>query len=577
MEDTEKYLIHAAITADGIVERSDVVGAIFGQTEGLLGDDLDLRDLQQSSKVGRIDVEIDSQNGQSFGTVTIASSLDRVKTAILAASLETITRVGPCRATVEVTDIEDVREAKRREVVERAKELLSESFDESVISSTEILEEVKESVRIEDISEYEDLPAGPHVADSDAVVVVEGRADVLTLLSYGIKNAIAVEGTNVPDVVADLTAERTTTAFFDGDRGGELILRELTQVGDVDYVAFAPKGRSVEDLKRHEVFAALRDKEPIESFEGEEAVPNGETTESVADGDHPDPLRGSPTTESAAPQSDGSESQSETERDHVTDSGLPPTGDASAAADSSTTPPACSGGTTARDAADGRAGDDAAPSAGSDDPNASPSDPTETDVDVGTSSVADAEAAEETAAETAEGTPSADVTPDADETDADDGARPGADGESVDAERGADGESDATPDDGSEAAPDGSETDGAEEDGADESAAETERPRSLRDHVREVIDGETGAIRLLDDEFGTLAERPVEDAFDAIAEADPAPYAAVVDGEFTQRLLDVAAQRGVDHAVATSTGEFVKKPIGTRLLTADQLAKSVAS
>ena len=121
MQDTEKYLIHAAITADGVVERSDVVGAIFGQTEGLLGDDLDLRDLQQSSKVGRIDVEIDSQNGQSFGTVTIASSLDRVKTAILAASLETITRVGPCRATVEVTDIEDVREAKRREVVERAK------------------------------------------------------------------------------------------------------------------------------------------------------------------------------------------------------------------------------------------------------------------------------------------------------------------------------------------------------------------------------------------------------------------------------------------------------------------------
>jgi hypothetical protein len=185
---------------------------------------------------------------------------------------------------------------------------------------------------------------------------------------------------------------------------------------------------------------------------------------------------------------------------------------------------------------------------------------------VRTSSVADAEGDEGTAAETDEGTIVADVAPDADETDADDGARPSAEVES-----------DATPDDGSEAAPDERETDGSEEDGADESAAETERPRSLRDHVREVIDGDTGAIRLLDDEFGTLAERPVEDAFDAIAEADPAPYAAVVDGEFTQRLLDVAAQRGVDHAVATSTGEFVKKPIGTRLLTADQLAKSVAS
>ena len=38
MQDTAKYLIHADITTDGVVERSDVVGAVFGQTEGLLGD-----------------------------------------------------------------------------------------------------------------------------------------------------------------------------------------------------------------------------------------------------------------------------------------------------------------------------------------------------------------------------------------------------------------------------------------------------------------------------------------------------------------------------------------------------------
>ncbi|MFD1598684.1 DNA primase DnaG [Halobellus rarus] len=543
MEDTEKYLIHAAITADGIVERSDVVGAIFGQTEGLLGDDLDLRDLQQSSKVGRIDVEIDSQNGQSFGTVTIASSLDRVKTAILAASLETITRVGPCRATVEVTDIEDVREAKRREVVERAKELLSESFDESVISSTEILDEVKESVRIEDISEYEGLPAGPNVEGSDAVVVVEGRADVLTLLSYGIKNAIAVEGTNVPDAVADLTAERTTTAFFDGDRGGELILRELTQVGDVNYVAFAPKGRSVEDLKRHEVFAALRDKEPIESFEVEGAVPNGDDAEPAAEGDQPDPLRGSPTTESAAPRSDGSESQSQIERDPVTDSGLTPPNDADTTGESEPGSPECSTGNAVVDVADAiddRAEGDATSGAASDDAVADPAESVGSDVERGSDSGTPTDGEEGDVAADAAG-------PDRDDED------------SPDAES-------AAPAESARKASDSAESD-----------ADSERPRSLRDHVREVIDGDTGAIRLLDEEFGTLDERPTEDAFDAIAEADPAPYAAVVDGEFTQRLLDVAAQRGVDHAIATSTGEFVKKPIGTRLLTADQLAKSVAN
>ncbi|SIR46944.1 DNA primase [Haladaptatus litoreus] len=267
MDDTAKYLIHADITADGVVERSDVVGAIFGQTEGLLGDDLDLRDLQQSSKVGRIDVRVESEHGQSFGTVTIASSLDKVETAILAASLETIERVGPCRSSVSIANIEDVRTAKRREVVDRAKELLSSSFDDDVMTSREILAEVRQSVRVEDITEYEGFPAGPNVTNSDAIIVVEGRADVLTLLRYGVKNAIAVEGTNVPDVVADLTQERTTTAFLDADRGGDLILKELEQVGDIDYVAVAPPGKSVEDLSRDEVMSSLRKKKSLDRFE----------------------------------------------------------------------------------------------------------------------------------------------------------------------------------------------------------------------------------------------------------------------------------------------------------------------
>jgi DNA primase len=265
MHDTAKYLIHADITAEGVVERSDVVGAIFGQTEGLLGDDLDLRDLQDSSKVGRIDVSVDSQNGQSFGTVTIASGLDQVETAILGASLETIERVGPCRATISVDRIEDVRAAKRRAVVERAKELLGEAFDGSMLTTEELVDEVRRAIRVEDITSYDGLPAGPRVHNSDAIIVVEGRADVLTLLRYGVKNAIAVEGTNVPEAVADLTRERIVTAFLDGDRGGDLILKELEQVGEVDYVAAAPEGQSVEDLGRGAVMRALREKVPYES------------------------------------------------------------------------------------------------------------------------------------------------------------------------------------------------------------------------------------------------------------------------------------------------------------------------
>ncbi|PSQ43142.1 DNA primase [Halobacteriales archaeon SW_7_68_16] len=294
MNDTTKYLIHADVTVDGVVERNDVVGAIFGQTEGLLGTELDLRQLQDSSKVGRIDVEIDSREGRSYGDLTIATSLDRVETATLAAGLETITRIGPCRATIEIRDIEDIREAKRREVVERAKELLAEAFDGSVATSDALLSEVRREVRVEDITEYEGLPAGPHVPDSDATVVVEGRADVLALLRYGVKNAIAVEGTGVPEAVARLSEGRTTTAFVDDDRGGRLILRELGQMGDVDYVAFSP-GQSVEDLSRAEVFQALRDKVPFETAIGRldhrEAGTDAATTDggTAADGsDDPD-------------------------------------------------------------------------------------------------------------------------------------------------------------------------------------------------------------------------------------------------------------------------------------------------
>jgi len=265
MDNTIKYLIHTDVTADGVVERSDVVGAVFGQTEGLLGDELDLRDLQESSKVGRIDVEIASRQGQSFGQLTIETSLDKVATATLAAALETITQVGPCRATLQVDEIEDVRAAKRREVIDRATELLTEGFSESVGTSEEILEAVREQVRVADVTEYRGLPAGPRVADGDSVIVVEGRADVLNLLKYGVKNPIAVEGTDVPDGVADLTRERIVTTFLDGDRGGELILEELGQVADVDYVAFAPTGRSVEDLDRTAVYDALEQKTPYDA------------------------------------------------------------------------------------------------------------------------------------------------------------------------------------------------------------------------------------------------------------------------------------------------------------------------
>ncbi|MDD1703710.1 MAG: DNA primase, partial [Methanoregula sp.] len=269
-----------SLTAEGVVEKPDVVGAIFGQTEGLLGEDLDLRDLQRTGRVGRIDVQITSRKGETTGEILISSSLDRAETAILAASLETIDRVGPCVARVTVASIEDIRVSKRKKIVERAKEILIERFDEGTIDSDELLDDVRQSIRIEKIGSIgeEKAPAGPNVLESDAIIIVEGRADVLNLLRYGIKNAVAVEGTNIPKTVIDLCEKKTTTAFFDGDRGGELILRELLQVADIDFVAFSPRGKSVEDMTRKEVIKTLRNKVPVEYvrdqyFEGSAELP----------------------------------------------------------------------------------------------------------------------------------------------------------------------------------------------------------------------------------------------------------------------------------------------------------------
>ncbi|WP_267162737.1 DNA primase DnaG [Halovenus salina] len=445
MQSSAKYLIHATVRTSGVVERSDVVGAIFGQTEGLLGEDLDLRELQESSKLGRIDVDIDSEGGRSVGQVTISSGLDRVETAVLAAALETMDRVGPCRAECTVTSIEDARAAKRRELVERATELLTD-LEDATVTSDEIVQEVRKQARVEEITEYRGFPAGPRVATSDAIIVVEGRADVRRLLKYGIRNAVAVEGTDIPTEITELTRDRNTTAFLDGDRGGDLILRELQQVGNVDYVAFAPTDQSVEDLDRTAIQSALRRKVPIEQ------VTDGQTAREVFG-----PTATEPTVAEEA-QTDG----------------------------------------------------EAVPDGS----------PAESVVS------ADAESHEQT--EEPE-------TPVEDE--------PSPDTETTQTE---------TTDD-----------------------AEPQAPETLAGHVDAVIGSETRTARFLDQTFNTIAETDVEDAFESLDTADPVPAVIVIDGPLTQRLLDLAAQRGVGQIVTTETGEFVKQPTDVRVREAAELKTGV--
>ena len=265
---TIKYVIRAKFEIEGVVEKPDVIGAVFGQTEGLFGPDLDLRELQKSGRIGRIEIELQSKKDKTTGRILIPTSLDRVSTAIIAASLETINRVGPCAAKVTLEKIEDVREAKRRLIIDRAKEILRKWTIETLPSTEEVYREVAETLKWARVEKYgpEELSAGPEVDSSKEIIVVEGRADVINLLKCGIQNVIAVEGAKIPETIIKLCKEKEATAFLDGDRGGDLILKELLQVTDIKYVARAPSGKEVEELTCKEIFDALENKVPIEEL-----------------------------------------------------------------------------------------------------------------------------------------------------------------------------------------------------------------------------------------------------------------------------------------------------------------------
>ncbi len=265
--DTVKYLIYTDFEVHGLVEKPDVVGAIFGQTEGLLGGDLDLRDLQKNGRIGRIEVDLETREGKTRGTIRIPSSLDMVETCIIAAALETVDRVGPCEAHFEIIKIEDTRSIKRKKLIDRAKELLKELISTELPESRELAELVRDEVKTAEVTAYgeDKLPAGPGIEASDEVILVEGRADVINLLKNDITNVAAIGGAKVTPTIIELSKAKETTVFLDGDRGGDIILNELIDGGvEIDYVARAPPGKEVEELTRKEIIKCLRNKVPLE-------------------------------------------------------------------------------------------------------------------------------------------------------------------------------------------------------------------------------------------------------------------------------------------------------------------------
>jgi DNA primase len=259
-----KYMIHANFVAEGALEKPDVIGAIFGQTEGLLGADLEMRELQKEGKIGRIEVELEKKGRQTMGRIKVPTALDQSETTLIAAAVETIERVGPSDAQIEVEKIEDVRGSKRDYILERAKKLMGQI--KGTTDSREISKEIKYAARESEVTLYgkEHLPAGD--LSGDEIVVVEGRADVLNLIRSGVKNVIAMNGTKLPDSVRELSKEKKLTLFVDGDRGGKLIIQNVTDNAKIDYIAIAPDGKEVEELTGKEVLMQLRKKIKVDEY-----------------------------------------------------------------------------------------------------------------------------------------------------------------------------------------------------------------------------------------------------------------------------------------------------------------------
>lgn len=266
-----KYLVKLRFEVDGVVERADLIGAIFGQTEGLFGPEMNLNELQKTWKVGRIEINLESKNDKTFGEVLVPMSTDINTAALIAAALESVDKVGPCSARVWLDAIDDVRATKRKAIVDRAKTIIKDWSSRTTSEGENLLKDVADSTKRARVINYgvENLPAGPGVYTADLVYLVEGRADVVLFLRAGIENVIALEGTSIPESIIELGRKKRLVAVLDGDRGGDLIEKELEQVVKVEKVIRAPHGKEVEDLTPMEVIQMTKGEAPHRGYRPE--------------------------------------------------------------------------------------------------------------------------------------------------------------------------------------------------------------------------------------------------------------------------------------------------------------------
>ncbi|MGN6613702.1 MAG: DNA primase DnaG [Candidatus Nitrosocosmicus sp.] len=256
-----KYHVKLKFEVDGLVEKADIIGAIFGQTEGLLGPEMNLNELQKVSKVGRIEVNVDSKSNSAKGDALIPMSTDISTAALIAAAIESIDKVGPFQAKFSLIGIDDIRAIKKKIIVDRAKKIVQEWATKTISEGEEMLKDVYDASKPGRLTTFgkAQLACGVGVYDSDWIILVEGRADVINLLRAGYDNAIAIEGAKIDETILKLTQGKRIIAFIDGDRAGDLILKELQGLVKIDKVYRAPSGREVEECTPLEISEILKD------------------------------------------------------------------------------------------------------------------------------------------------------------------------------------------------------------------------------------------------------------------------------------------------------------------------------
>lgn len=260
-----KYVILGKFSAEGLIEKTDLIGSFFGQTEGLIGDDLEFANLQKNGKLGRIEITLKKLNNKTEGKFEIPTALNKTEVSLVAAAIESITKIGHTQGKIQIIEIRDERKKKRDLILKRAEELLN-NLKEELPQSNQITQKIDENLKLKSITKYDKYYGGPNIRDEKKIILVEGRSDVLNLIKNGISNVLCFNGTNFDDFLIEICNNKEITLFLDDDNAGHKHFFEIKSLIKVDYVTYAPNGFEVSDLNLKEINTALKNKKRVNNF-----------------------------------------------------------------------------------------------------------------------------------------------------------------------------------------------------------------------------------------------------------------------------------------------------------------------